>query len=162
MPKSSCMLDYLKEKGFKFYSGVPCSILKTMLKEVAADKEIKYISAVRENTALGVASGAYLSGEKSCILIQNSGLGNIINALTSFNLIYKIPVLMFITWRGFEGQDAPEHIIMGKKMTRLLEDIGIPYAVLGEDYKKDIDWALGQMSEARIPTALILKEGSIE
>lgn len=125
------------------------------------DKTVQYIPAVRENAALGLASGAYLAGKKSCVLMQNSGLGNIINALTSFNLIYGVPVLIFMTWRGFEGRDAPEHIVMGKKMLPLLKELGLPYRVLTDNYKKDIDWALDKMDEFAIPAALILKEGMI-
>ena len=108
-------LEYLKKKGFTFLSGVPCSILKPILNHILNDPDFQYIPVVRENAALGVASGAHLAGRRGGILIQNSGLGNIVNTLTSFNLIYKIPVLMFVTWRGYKGQDAPEHIIMGEK-----------------------------------------------
>lgn len=128
---------------------------------IMKDKTVQYIPAVRENAALGLASGAYLAGKKSCVLMQNSGLGNIINALTSFNLIYGVPVLIFMTWRGFEGRDAPEHIVMGKKMLPLLKELGLPYRVLTDNYKKDIDWALDIMDEFGIPAALILKEGMI-
>ena len=151
----------LKDKGYDFFSGVPCSILEELLDAAFKDADIKYVPAVRENAALGVASGAYLAGRKSGILMQNSGLGNVINALTSFNLIYKIPVLMFISWRGFEGKDAPEHLIMGDKMIELLETLRIPHVILSEDYKKDIDWAISQMDEKAIPAAIIIKKDMI-
>lgn len=156
-PKS--LLEYLKKKGYGFYSGVPCSILKDLLREISAAPGIRYVPAVRENAALGAASGACLAGERSVILMQNSGLGNIVNALTSFNLIYKIPVLMFITWRGLEGRDAPEHIIMGEKMTTLLEDLGIPYRILTKEYRRDVDWASETMEDRSAPVALIIKDG---
>ncbi len=153
--------DHLKKKGFTFFSGVPCSILKEILKGSLSDSDIDYIPAVRENAALGIASGAYLAGRKSGILIQNSGLGNIINALTSFNLIYKVPVLMFITWRGYQQQDEPEHIIMGKKMLPLLKELGIPTLILTEDFTKDIDWAVEEMNKSSRPVAIILKKGMV-
>lgn len=132
-------------------------MLEDILKIAFLDPQIKYIPAVRENAALGVASGAYLAGKQSAIFIQNSGLGNMINALTSFNLIYKIPVLMFITWRGYRGKDAPEHIIMGKKTLSLLKELNIPAAVLEKDFKKNIDWAVKKMCRGKIPVAIILK-----
>lgn len=154
--------DYLKLKGFTFFSGVPCSLLKELLVTLEGDKAVKYIPAVRENAALGVASGAFLAGRPSIILMQNSGLGNIVNTLASFNLIYKIPVLMIISWRGFGGKDAPEHIIMGKKTIPLLKELGIPYRVLGRQYQKDINWALARMKQKSIPAALILKKGLME
>ena len=130
MVKVSDLWDYLKLRKYTFCSSVPCSMLKKLLDSGIKDPEITLIPAVKENVALGLASGAYLSGKKSCIFMQNSGLGNIINALTSFNLIYKIPVLMFLTWRGFEGKDAPEHLIMGKKMAPLLDSLEVPHRQL--------------------------------
>lgn len=152
----------LKESGYYYFSGVPCSILTNILNYALKDSEIKYIPAVRENVALGIASGAYLAGRKSGILIQNSGLGNIINALTSFNLIYKIPALMFITWRGCEGNDAPEHLIMGEKMLNLLKQLEIPSVVLSENCKEEILSAIKLMEAESIPLALIIKKGMIK
>ena len=161
MISAEAFWNHLKQKGFTFFSGVPCSILKEILRAGLSDPEIRYIPAVRENAALGVASGACLAGRKSGILIQNSGLGNMVNALTSFNLIYKIPVLMFITWRGFEGKDAPEHIIMGEKTLPLLEDLDIPTRILSECFKEDMDWAIKEMEKRSVPAAVILKKGMV-
>ncbi|MFC1590744.1 thiamine pyrophosphate-binding protein [Candidatus Omnitrophota bacterium] len=152
----------LKENDFRFFSGVPCSILGNLLQSGFGDPEIEYIPAVRENAALGIASGARLAGRKSGILIQNSGLGNIINALTSFNLIYRVPVLMFITWRGYQGKDAPEHSIMGEKTVTILEDLGIPTVVLSENYINEISDAVRLMEEMSIPAAIIVKKGIIQ
>lgn len=147
--------------GFSFSSGVPCSLLKETLDNVP--KDVNYIAATREDNALGLASGAYLSGKKSAILIQNSGLGNIINGLTSFNLIYKIPVLMIISWRGEPGKpDAPEHSVMGEKILPLLKELGIPYKILSEEIEKEIGWASETMEKKNIPVALVLKKGLIE
>lgn len=150
--------DVLKDNDYKFFSGVPCSILTNILNYALKDPEIRYIPAVRENNALGLASGAYLTGVKSGILIQNSGLGNIINALTSFNLIYKIPILMFITWRGYQGKDAPEHLIMGKKMLDLLKQLEIPTIILSENYKEEILSAIKLIETKSISVAIIIKK----
>ena len=162
MISDSDFWNHITGKGFSFFSGVPCSILKGVLTEAAHNLSVEYVPAVRENVALGIASGACLAGRKSGILIQNSGLGNIINALTSFNLIYKVPVLMFITWRGFEGKDAPEHLIMGEKTLVLLEELGIPTVVLSSNFENDIDGIIYEMNEELIPAAVILKKGIVE
>jgi sulfopyruvate decarboxylase alpha subunit len=161
MIKASCLLDYLKSGGYKFYSGVPCSALQEMLNAIFREPQVRYVPAVRENAALGLASGAYLAGQPACIFIQNSGLGNIINTLTSFNLIYRIPVLMFITWRGFKSKDAPEHIIMGKKTISILEELEIPYRILSDRYEEDMDWAFRTLKKRLIPVGVIIKNGLI-
>lgn len=152
----------LKEKGYNYFSGVPCNILSNILDYASNDKDIAYVPAVRENVALGIASGAYLAGRKSGIFIQNSGLGNVINALTSFNLIYKIPVLMFITWRGYKGNDAPQHIIMGKKTIDLLKQLDIPTIVLTEKFNEEINSAIKLMEDKLVPVAVILKREIVE
>lgn len=148
----------IKNKIF-ITSGVPCSILENLLKGIGLAKEITYLNAVREDASLGIASGAYLAGKRSAIFIQNSGIGNIINPLTSFNLIYKIPVLMFITWRGYKGNDAPEHIIMGRKTLSLLKELNIPVKILKN--VNQIDKAVKIMEKKKIPVALIIKQGAV-
>jgi len=119
----------LKRSGFDFFTGVPCSILGGIIKALGED----YVPSVREDTAIGLACGAYLGGKKPCVLMQNSGLGYCLNVLTSLNLIYGIPVLLLVSYRGFEGKDAPEHLIMGKHCVELVRTFEIPSKVCGKD-----------------------------
>lgn len=150
----------LRKNGFNFFSGIPCSILKEVLNN--PPKSAPYIPATREDNALGLVSGAYLAGKRGAILIQNSGLGNIFNALTSFNLIYKIPVLMIITWRGEPGKpDAPEHEVMGRVTLPTLETLNIPHKIINENFAREVKWAVKTMEEKEIPVALILKKGVV-
>jgi len=150
----------LKNTGFSFFSGVPCSILKPVLSNIPED--VEYVIAVREDSALGIASGAYLTGRRSAIFIQNSGLGNIINALTSFSLIYRVPVLLVITWRGEPGEkDAPEHLVMGKVMLPILDVLNLSYKIINRNFKNQVDWAVKEMKKTRLPVALVLKEGVV-
>ena len=150
----------LIENEVGFFSGVPCSILKSILDKAGQHGEITYIDAIREDIALGLTSGASIAGKKSGILIQNSGLGNIINGLTSFNLIYKIPVLMFITWRGHNKNDSPEHRLMGEYTLGLLKELKIPTYILSR--KRQITEAVGKMNKMQIPVAVLLKEDIVK
>lgn len=151
----------LKSHGLTFFSGVPCSLLKSLLIEAEADPEVTYLPAAREDTALGLASGAYMCGRPGGILIQNSGLGNVVNGLTSFNLPYRIPILMVISWRGETRQDAPEHWVMGEKMLSLLDLLGIPSLVFSPKATDGLSPLFREMLETRLPAALILREGMI-
>lgn len=119
----------LKDLGFDFFTGVPCSLLGGIIDALAGE----YIPAVREDIALGMAAGAYLGGRKSCVLMQNSGLGYSLNVLTSLNMIYDIPVLMLVSFRGYGGNDAPEHLIMGRHCVELVKTFGISNRVCGKD-----------------------------
>jgi phosphonopyruvate decarboxylase len=104
-----------KARGITFFAGVPDSTFQEPYNHLVGDPAIRYIPAVREDVALGIASAAYFDGRLGGVVMQNSGIGNIVNPLTSFNLLYRIPVLLVIGWRGYGGppNDAPEHWIMG-------------------------------------------------
>ena len=155
---SSHFYDLLKKQGFDFFTGVPCSFLKEMIR-ILEDKE-KYIPAVREDQAIGLASGAYLAGKKPVVLMQNSGFAIAINALASLNLIYKIPILMIISMRGFQIQDAPEHWVLGEATTKLLEDIGVPYRITEKDtFHEDISFCVERIEKERLCTAVLIRKG---
>ena len=147
----------LKNSGCDFFTGVPCSLLGALLAELGKHKH--YYPSVREDAAIGMASGAYLAGKKPVVLMQNSGLGYSLNVLTSLNLIYQIPVLLLITYRGL-GPDAPEHIVMGKSCQNLLTEVGIESVV---PETADLPQALWQaqlrMAETGHPYAIMIKKG---
>lgn len=155
--------DVLKSRDLTFFSGVPCSILEHIIHHAIQDPRIAYVPAPREDAALGLASGAKMCGRGSGILMQNSGLGNVVNTLTSFNLMYKVPVLMVISWRGYQQKDAPEHLVMGEKTLGLLQYLDIPYRVLEEsDLDKSVDAVLSAMLKNQVPAAIILRKGIVE
>jgi sulfopyruvate decarboxylase subunit alpha len=155
--------DILKGHQVTFFAGVPCSLLEGVIEVGLADPLVTYIPAVREDVALGIASAAHLAGRRGGILLQNSGLGNVVNPLTSFNLIYRIPVLMVVSWRGYGGNDAPEHLIMGEKTPELLQTLGIPHAVLeAETLEDNLRWAVSTLEQHQVPVAVILRQGIVE
>jgi sulfopyruvate decarboxylase subunit alpha len=155
--------NILKSHDVTFFAGVPCSLLEGVINAGLADPAVTYIPAVREDVALGIASAAHLTGHRGGILMQNSGLGNVVNPLTSFNLIYRIPVLMVVSWRGYGGKDAPEHLIMGEKTPDLLHTLGIPHTVLEADtLEENLQWAISTMEQQLIPVAVILRQGTVK
>src|SRR5436190_23337103 len=129
MSRSQQFLDSLEHYGFNFFTGVPCSLFEGVTRILDAEPRYGYISAVREDSALGLAAGAYLGGRQPVVLMQNSGLGVSVNALMSLHQIYDIPALLVVSWRGRAGQDAAEHLIMGAVMEDFLGLLQIPFAV---------------------------------
>jgi phosphonopyruvate decarboxylase len=153
----------LKEQGFDSFVGVPCSILRDILDHLLTDREVTCILATREDEAIGIAVGAYLGRKKPVVFMQNSGLGLSINALTSLVLLYQIPILFLITWRGHRGMDAPEHHMIGKCTVKLLKDIELPVFILPrKNVKKTMSAAINIMNKDKKPIALLLQEGIIK
>ncbi len=153
-------VEALKARGFDFFCGVADSTVASLIEDLSRDPQAGYVPAVREEQAVGLAAGAYLAGKWPCVLMQNSGLGYSLNALTSLNLIYKIPTLLVVGFRGYQGKDAPEHLVMGAHCRQLLEEVGIPVAVpeadgLAEAVAKADAW----MRSQRTPAAILIKPG---
>ncbi|MBK8253918.1 MAG: sulfopyruvate decarboxylase subunit alpha [Polyangiaceae bacterium] len=154
----------LKANGFNFFAGVPCSLLKGLVSKLDTDPDAGYISATREDSALGMAAGAWLGGKLPMVLMQNSGLGVSVNALASLTTMYALPVLLVISWRGEGGNDAPEHIMMGEIMAPVLDLMKIPHRVLSasEPMEAQVAWAKVQMLSNGYPVALIVPGGVLE
>jgi sulfopyruvate decarboxylase subunit alpha len=161
MIDSDAFVQALQDIGFNFFTGVPDSILGGII-ETLMERRL-YTPAVREDEAMAMAAGAYMAGKVPVVLMQNSGLGTSLNTLVSLNLLYQQPCLLLISWRGFQGKDAPEHLIMGQTMTQLLDTVRIPQRTLSEETAvQDLQWVAQSFMKDRIPVALLLKKGIIK
>jgi sulfopyruvate decarboxylase subunit alpha len=154
----------LKGAGFDFFCGVPCSLLKGLVSLLDHDESAHYISATREDSALGMAAGAYFGGKRPMVLMQNSGLGVSVNALASLHTMYDLPALLVISWRGEGGNDAPEHLLMGEIMLPILDLMHIPHRVVAGDQPMapQLAWARETMDATKKPVALIVPGGVLE
>lgn len=155
------ILGQLKTEGYDHFVGVPCSLLKGLFQQLEENEEqsYSYIPAVREDSAVGVASGMVLGGKKSVVLMQNSGLGYCLNVLTSFNFIYDLPVLLIVSWRGAYGNDAVEHDIIGDRLTHLLDAVEMKYVELNyEQPEQSVRQAIEWMEQQCKPVAILLKD----
>jgi len=156
-------LDLLEQHGYDFFTGVPCSLFDGVTRILDRDPKYGYISAVREDAALGLAAGAYLGGRQPVVFMQNSGLGVSVNALVSLNQIYDIPALLVVSWRGQGGADAPEHLIMGEVMEDFLRLLKIPYALFDPaTLERDVDALTQTLRDTRKPVALVVPKGTLQ
>src|SRR5688572_30872381 len=153
----------LERHGFDFFTGVPCSLIEDLIAVLERDDHAPYVAAVREDAAVGVAAGAWFGGRRPAVLMQNSGLGTSLNALASLSLMYGLPALLVVTWRGFGGKDAPEHILTGEITPRLLDLLRIPHRVLSESsLAADVAWAAAEMDRLMQPVAIVVPPGIVE
>ena len=121
MDSSEAIFDALKDTGIDFIVSVPCVNLSKLLNMIDEDEEIIHVPVTREEEGIGICAGAYLGGKKPAILMQNSGLGNSINALKSLTELYKFPLLMIMSHRGTEGENICGQVPMGESTPRILE-----------------------------------------
>ncbi|MDB5055080.1 MAG: 3-phosphonopyruvate decarboxylase [Bacilli bacterium] len=153
----------LQELGFEFYTGVPCSFLKDLINY--AINECDYVAAANEGDAVAVASGAYLGGKKPVVLMQNSGLTNAVSPLVSLNYPFQLPVLGFVSLRGEPGvPDEPQHELMGRITTQLLELMQVPWMYLSyelEEAKRQLLEA-NRYIDCNRPFFFVVRHGTFE
>ncbi len=151
-------VDRLVAAGIDFFTGVPCSLVASVIAEL--ERRGLYHGETREDAALGVAAGAYLGGRLPMVVMQNSGLGVSLNALGSLHILYRVPVLLLVTWRGYAGADAPEHVVMGAVLPRLLDLFDTPHrAPTAESLEADVAWAAAELRRRGRPVALVVRPG---
>src|SRR4051812_30073694 len=111
MASPSIFLRELNKNGISFFAGVPDSLMEQFLKELQVYATDHFIT-VNEGAAIAMAAGYHLAtGKTGLVYLQNSGLGNTINPLTSLAdaEVYSIPMLLMIGWRGQPGKkDEPQ------------------------------------------------------
>ncbi|AUY53129.1 phosphonopyruvate decarboxylase [Streptomyces sp. CB01881] len=156
--------DTLQEHGVTFVAGVPCSYFSGPIERLT--REGKYLPAANEGAALAAAAGASVAGRRSAVIAQNSGLGNLINPLTSLVQTYGIPVLVFMSLRGWPdpSEDEPQHAVMGTATHKLLDAVGVPHITVPAD-ATELGSALDRAEEhlaARRSVFVLAQKGAIE
>lgn len=165
MIQAAPFIEELRRLGYTQYAGVPCSYLKPFINYVIDDPSLNYTGATSEGEAVGISMGAHLAGAQTVTMCQNSGLGNMVNPLTSLNYPFRIPTLLITTWRGEPGRpDEPQHVLMGQITHQLLETLRIPWLPFptgASEIASVISKADATMRETSLPFALVMSEGSV-
>ncbi|MEU4678472.1 hypothetical protein [Micromonospora sp. NPDC023737] len=135
----------------------PDGLQAPLLKRLAELVPTKNV--VREDTAVAMAAGACLAGRTPVVLMQNSGLGQSVNALASLVLPYRLAMLLVVGMRGTELDTTEENLVMGAITEQLLAAMGIPAHRCGEsDPESDVTAALADVDAGRT-AALLIKPG---
>lgn len=132
----------VQKLGINTVTGIPDSTLQQFCDYISKNDIFEnHIVTENEGASVGVAIGEYLAtGSPACVYMQNSGLGNVVNPITSLANpdVYGIPMLLIVGWRGEPGtKDEPQHKYMGKITLELLRVLDIPYAVVDSQTTED-------------------------
>lgn len=170
MVSAKKLTEGIKALQIKTFLGVPDSTLKNFTEYLEkTEKEHHYVTA-DEGAAIGMAVGEYLAtGRSACVYMQNSGLGNAVNPLTSLvhEEVYQIPMLLVVGWRGRPGiHDEPQHKFMGRITVKLLELLEIAYEVIDpETTEEDLEQIFKHAREViqkQKAFAIVVSQNSLE
>lgn len=166
------LVQLLKEHKIHFYTGIPDSVLKEFcyyLSENMTSSE--HMIPANEGNAVALAAGHYLAtGEIPLCYMQNSGLGNALNPMLSLTdeLVYRIPILYMIGYRGKDGEkDEPQHKKQGLVTEKLLSLLEIEYLIIRketslDELDKEMLLAIERMKRNKTSFALLVEKGSFE
>ena len=156
-------IESLAKQGIDYYAGVPDSLLKDFCAYVDDQgAKGKHTITANEGNAVGMATGYHIAtGHYPAVYLQNSGLGNIINPITSIadKEVYSIPMLLIVGWRGEPGiHDEPQHIKQGRITPEQLELLEIPYKVVDKHGDADqlASWVKTHLDKTQAPVALLV------
>lgn len=152
------MADVLRRNGIRLFTTVPDYIVSQSLEHLAGDAGCRVITVCREEEGLGILSGAYLAGERGALIMQNSGLGNCVNTLGSFNVASQIPVVLVMSHRGDLAEFNPAQVPIGQAAERILDALDIRHVTPRSiaDLEAQADGLIKLAYTRRLPVAFIL------
>jgi len=146
----------LVQRGFGPFYGTPCGILSRLYRAVEQTAGLQTVP--REDNAVGLAAGAALAGRCPVVLMQNSGLGQSVNALASLVSPYRLAMLLVVSLRGVNPDPTQENLVMGRLTEPLLAELGLPTLILDAegDLTSQVDWITSMVHDLRRPAALLI------
>src|SRR6202043_851058 len=106
LANSQLIYNSLKECDIRLLSALPETWLVHLIRFADEDPEVILVRLAKEEEGVGVSAGTHFAGVKSAMLMENHGFLASINGIVSFAHLYKIPLLMLISYRGSFGERA--------------------------------------------------------
>jgi sulfopyruvate decarboxylase subunit alpha len=155
---SRVIYDALKANGVGLVSALPETWLVHLIRMADDDPDMILVRLAKEEEGVGISMGAYFAGMKSAMLMQNHGFLAAVNGIVSGAQLYRIPLLMLISYRGEFGERDPWQTEGGGVTEPVLRGLRIPYALLEEraHVEHRICKALTLAHAALRPVALLL------
>lgn len=149
----------LKSCGVRLISALPETWLVYLASLAEADPEVTLVRLAKEEEGIGISAGAHFAGVKSAMLMQNHGLLASLNGIVSLAQLYRIPLLMLISYRGEFGEEHPWQTEGGGVTEPLLQTLRIPYERLeAPDHVSHRIRKAQTLAEAALrPVALLLR-----
>lgn len=155
---SRLIYNALKACGIRLVSALPETWLVHLIRLAAEDPEMILVRLAKEEEGVGISAGAHFAGVKSAMLMQNHGFLAAINGIVSFAHLYKIPLLMLISYRGTFGERDPWQTQGGGATEPVLRALNIPYEFLDapESIERCIRQSQALAENSLQPVALLL------
>src|ERR1051326_6575704 len=155
------MVASLKKAGVDFVATLPDLKVVELIRAIDKDPALKHVPLCREEEGVGICAGAYLTGKKPAMVMQNAGLLNSCNALTTTCLQFQIPVLLLIYYAGDFGDRG--FATVGSVTEPVLDALGLRTYILRkpDEVEQTIRGAQILAEDSRRPVAILLTRTEI-
>ena len=149
-------IEALKRARINFVATLPDLKLVEVIRAVDKDPDLKHVPLCREEEGVGICAGAYLTGKKPALMMQNAGLLNSCNGLTTTCLQFQIPLLLLVYYAGDVGDRG--FATIGSVTEPVLEALGIRTYVLRkiDEVAETLRGAQIRAEDSRRPVAVLL------
>ncbi|MGD8331184.1 MAG: thiamine pyrophosphate-binding protein [Acidobacteriota bacterium] len=155
---SQLVFNALKANGVRILSALPETWLVHLIRMAEDDPDTTLVRLAKEEEGVGISMGAHLGGVKSAMLMQNHGFLASINGIVSGAQLYRIPLLMLISYRGTFGERDPWQTEGGGVTEAVLRALSIAYQPLDDPAtaERQIGEAIALADASLRPVALLL------
>ncbi|HYY89620.1 MAG TPA: hypothetical protein VFA49_12550 [Chloroflexota bacterium] len=124
------IVEELARCPIRLVASLPDNWIAELIETLDRDERFVHVRVNREESAIGLCSGAFFGGQGALALMGASGLMTCVYAITKINYTYEVPILIFTTLRGAIGDPAHHHLSNGLYLTRVLDAISLPYTIV--------------------------------
>jgi sulfopyruvate decarboxylase subunit alpha len=153
---AAVIIGALKRAGVNFVASLPDASLVPLIQSIDADAAFTHVPLSREEEGVGVCMGANLAGKRCALLMQNAGMLNSCNALTTSARQIEIPMLLLVLYAG--AANDMSFPMLGLVTEPVLDALDIPKYVLGSlgDAPSVVAGAIVQAYNAQRPVAILI------
>ena len=124
--------DELASCGVRLVTSLPDNWLMDIIRTIDSDDRFVHVPVNREESAIGLCSGAYFGAMGSVAVMGASGFMTVVYALTKINYTYEIPLFVMMTLRGLRGDLQKHHVSNGLYLLPVLDAIKMPYEIIDD------------------------------
>jgi sulfopyruvate decarboxylase len=134
---------------------LPCDKLKWLFARLEHKLAVWHLS--RESAGVALAFGWAMGQRRPALLIQNTGLGNLITELLTLPVLYRLPLPLMVSWRGHYQENIEAQTILGERIIPMLRGLQIPVTVVEgpDDFSQLDDGILGSFEQPRVHVFLL-------
>ena len=166
------VLDCFKELGITHVVGLPDNSTAALFHELAEDPDIYLINVTREGEAFATAAGLWIGGQKPLVLIQNTGFLEAGDALRGTLLRMRIPVVCFVSYRGYKSipNPPPENLSIDTLTRREIDSVAllleptlraweIPFDIVNDNAELEkVAAAMPRAKQEERPVAIVIAD----